>query len=112
MIGFGDQERRGMRDDPRFLASTEAGIKGQGKQGRRQAGPHHTGRLHRWPRLPLAKLIIGKHLSSQKMRENPLKSKKNVCYKAHWLGLFLKIGVIAKPVPKVLGLKRICLFLS
>lgn len=73
---------------PRFLACTEAGSKGRGKLGRRQAGPHHTQPLHRWPYLPSAKLIIAKHLSSQKMVENPLKSKENVCYKAHGLDCF------------------------
>lgn len=60
---------QGSRMTPGFLVCTETGSKGRGKLGRRQAGPHHTRPLHRWPHLPLAKLIIGKHLSSQKMIE-------------------------------------------
>lgn len=72
----------------RNLAGAEARSKGQRELERRQLGPHHTQPLPGGSRLPPAKLIIEKHLSSQKTMENPLSSKENVCYKAYWLGLF------------------------
>ena len=112
LIGFEGQERRGIRDDPRFLACTETRSEGRGKLGRRQTGPHHPRPPHRWPHLPLAKLIIGKHLSSLRSTENPPKGKENGCYKAHGLGLFWKMRVLERPGPNVLSLKRICFFLS
>ena len=66
--------------------------------------------LHRGSHLPPAKLIVGKHLSSPKMVENPLKSKENVCYQARWPRLYLKMWVMEKPVPSVLCLERIYVY--
>lgn len=74
-LDSGSERKEGSGTAPRLLAGAEAESKGRGKLGSPTTPAQP---LHRWSLPPPATLIMEQHLSSQKMKENPLKSIENV----------------------------------
>lgn len=112
MIGFREKEKRGIRDDPQ-VSGLHRGWEQRSREAGKEASraPPHPATAQ----MALPTISKADHCEASVISEDGRKSseKQGECLlQSPWVGLFLKMGVIEKPVPNVLSLKRICLFLS